>query len=66
MFPAELRERLELAEGRAVVLLPTARGVVLMTRPQLKEAVRMDLAGHDLVDALLADRRKEAEREDVG
>jgi bifunctional DNA-binding transcriptional regulator/antitoxin component of YhaV-PrlF toxin-antitoxin module len=60
VVPAELRERAGFCEGRAVVLIETPRGVVLVTRDRLKELVREDLAGLDLVGALLADRRRDA------
>lgn len=60
MIPVEVRERTGLAEGTALVLLETPTGLVLLTRPQLQELVRADLAGLDLVGELLAKRRAEA------
>jgi AbrB family looped-hinge helix DNA binding protein len=60
VIPAEVRERTGLAEGTALVLLETPTGLVLLTRPQLQELVRADLAGLDLVGELLAERRAEA------
>lgn len=60
VIPAEVRERTGLAEGTALVLLETPTGLVLLTRPQLQELVRADLAGLDLVGELLAKRRAEA------
>jgi hypothetical protein len=48
-----------------VVLLETARGIVLLTREQLKELVRSDLNGLDLVGELLSERRRDAAAEDV-
>ena len=65
VIPADLRERAGLAEGTALVLLETPRGLVLLTRPQLQELVRSDLAGPDLAGELLADRRAEAAAEDA-
>ena len=65
MIPADLRERAGLAEGTALVLLETPTGLVLLTRPQLRELVRADLAGLDLVGQLLAERRAEAAAEDA-
>jgi bifunctional DNA-binding transcriptional regulator/antitoxin component of YhaV-PrlF toxin-antitoxin module len=65
VIPANLRERAGLVEGRPVVLLETARGIVLLTREQLKELVRADLSGLDLVDELLSERRRDAAVEDV-
>ncbi len=65
VIPAELRERAGLDEGRALLLLEAADGVVLLTRDQLKRRVRADLAGPDLVAELLADRRAAATEEDA-
>jgi AbrB family looped-hinge helix DNA binding protein len=65
VIPAELRERMGLAEGTALTLLETATGLVLLTRAQLQELVRADLAGVDLVGELLAERRAEAAAEDA-
>jgi AbrB family looped-hinge helix DNA binding protein len=66
VLPAELRERLHLSAGDALVLLDTPRGVVLATRDQLKQLVREDLAGLDLVGDLLAERRSAAAADDAG
>jgi AbrB family looped-hinge helix DNA binding protein len=65
VIPAELRERAGLAEGVALTLLETPGGLVLLTRPQLQELVRADLAGLNLVDELLAERRAESAAEDA-
>lgn len=65
VVPAELRERAGLSEGAPIVLLETPSGVVLLTREQLKQRVRADLEGLDLVDELLAERRRAAEAEDA-
>lgn len=65
VIPAELRERMGLAEGTALTLLETPAGLVLLTRAQLQERVRADLAGVDLVGELLAERRAEAAAEDA-
>ena len=40
-------------------MLETPGGIVLATREQLKRLVREDLQGQDLVEELLADRRRE-------
>lgn len=66
VIPAGLRERAGLVEGRLVVLLDTQKGIVLVTREQLKELVRADLNGVDLVAELLNDRRRDAAAEDDG
>ena len=65
VVPAELRERLNLAPGTPLVLFETSAGVVLCTREQLKSLVRERLADRDLVAELIADRRREAEADDV-
>lgn len=65
VIPAPMRERAGLVEGRRLVLLDTPNGVVLLTREQLQDLVRRDLAGLDLVGELLAERRAEADAEDA-
>jgi AbrB family looped-hinge helix DNA binding protein len=65
VIPAGLREQAGLVEGRPVVLLDTPKGIVLLTREQLKELVRADLGGLDLVAELLSERRRDASAEDV-
>ena len=60
VIPAPLRERAGLAEGTPLVLMETPQGLVLLTRSQLQELVRAELAGLDLVGELLAERRTEA------
>ena len=65
VIPADLRERGGLAEGTPLVVIETAAGLVLLTREQLRDRVRADLAGLDLVGELLAERRAEAAAEDA-
>jgi AbrB family looped-hinge helix DNA binding protein len=65
VIPAELRERAGLSEGTALILLETPTGLVLLTRSQLQELVRADLAGLDLVAELLAERRAESAADDA-
>jgi AbrB family looped-hinge helix DNA binding protein len=65
VIPAELRERAGLAEGTVLILLETPTGLVLLTRPQLQDHVRADLAGLDLVAELLAERRTDAAADDA-
>jgi bifunctional DNA-binding transcriptional regulator/antitoxin component of YhaV-PrlF toxin-antitoxin module len=65
VIPVELRERAGLAEGRPIVLVDTPAGVLLLTREQLRDLVRADLSGHDLVASLLEDRRAAAGVEDA-
>lgn len=65
VVPAEVRERAGLAEGTTLVLLETPSGIVLMTQGQLRDRVREELAGLDLVGELLAERRSAAANEDA-
>jgi AbrB family looped-hinge helix DNA binding protein len=65
VVPAELRDRMKLEPGTPLVLMETPHGLVLATRTQLKELVRADLRGLDLVEELLADRRRQAAADDV-
>ena len=64
VVPSEVRDRAGLAEGTVLVLLESADGIVLLTRDQLRDRVRRELAGVDLVSELLAERRRAAEQED--
>lgn len=65
VVPVEVRDRAGLAEGTPLVLLETPGGIVLVTREQLRDRVRADLAGLDLVGELLAERRADAAAEDA-
>jgi len=65
VVPGAVRARQQLTEGTALVLLETPAGIVLLTREQLRDRVRDELAGLDLVDALLAERRAAAADEDA-
>ena len=64
VIPAEVRTRLGLDVGSRLCLVETSDGLVLMTRKQLLERVRRDLAGVSLVDSLVADRRRAATHEE--
>jgi AbrB family looped-hinge helix DNA binding protein len=64
VIPAELRARAGLDPGRPVVLVEAEDGIVLLTRDQLKDRVRGDLAGLDLVGDLLAERARAAAADD--
>lgn len=64
-MPSEVRERAGLSEGTPLVLLETPGGLVLMTREQLRDRVRAELDGLDLVSDLLADRRRASATEDA-
>jgi AbrB family looped-hinge helix DNA binding protein len=65
VIPAELRERAGLAEGTTLVLLESPHGLVLLTRAQLRERVRRELEGADLLEELLQERRQAAAAEDA-
>lgn len=65
VVPAELRQRSGLAPGTPLVFVESPRGILLVTRDQLRSLVRADLGGLDLVGDLLAERRREAAREDA-
>ncbi|MFT4287935.1 MAG: AbrB/MazE/SpoVT family DNA-binding domain-containing protein [Nocardioides sp.] len=65
VVPADIRERGGLVAGTPLVMVETPAGLILMTREQLKRRIRDQLAGHDLVADLLADRRAAAQDEDA-
>jgi AbrB family looped-hinge helix DNA binding protein len=65
VIPADLRERMGLEPGTQLVLVETRHGLVMATREQVKQLVRDELKGLDLVAELLADRRKAAAAEDA-
>lgn len=65
VVPAEMRDRLGLHAGRVLVFIESPTGVVLLTRDQLKDRVRSEMAGLNLVDELLEDRRRQAGNEDA-
>ena len=64
VVPAAVRERAGLVAGTPMVLVESPEGLVLVTREQLRDRVRGDLGGLDLLDELLADRRRSAAVED--
>lgn len=64
VVPAELRRRMHLESGVPLILMETEQGLVVLTRDQLKEMVRRDLEGLDLVADLLEERRLAAALED--
>lgn len=59
-----MQERTGWREGTQLVLLETDGGAVLLTRRQLRDRVREELAELDLVGELLADRRRASVVED--
>jgi AbrB family looped-hinge helix DNA binding protein len=61
VVPAELRRDVGWTEGRRLHFIQTDAGVVVMTRDQLKDFVRRDLQGLNLVEELLAERRADVD-----
>ncbi|MDM4763259.1 AbrB/MazE/SpoVT family DNA-binding domain-containing protein [Galbitalea sp. SE-J8] len=65
VVPAALRESQGWTQGTPLLFIETDRAVLVATRAQAKALIRSQLAGADLVDELLAERREAARREDV-
>lgn len=65
VVPAELRSRQQWEQGVPLLMIETEDGVILLTRQQAKTLVRRQLAGSDLVDSLLVERRASARAEDA-
>jgi bifunctional DNA-binding transcriptional regulator/antitoxin component of YhaV-PrlF toxin-antitoxin module len=57
VVPADVRERAGWEAGTPLVLIETDDSVVLLTRGQLRDRVRLELSGLDLVGELLRERR---------
>jgi AbrB family looped-hinge helix DNA binding protein len=66
VIPADVRDRAGLAPGTPLVLLEAPDGLVLLTREQLRDRVRDELSGLDLVGDLLDERRRASRVEDDG
>ena len=64
VIPADVRDRAGIEEGTVLSLIESTDGLLLLTRKQLLDLVRADLAGLDLVGELLAERRRAAREED--
>ncbi|PVZ03949.1 AbrB/MazE/SpoVT family DNA-binding domain-containing protein [Actinomycetospora cinnamomea] len=64
VVPREVRERHGLHAGSSLLLVETARGLVVATREQAKRLVREDLTGASLVEELISERRREAAEDD--
>ena len=65
VIPADLRERHHLATGTPLVLIETDRGLIVISRDQLKDVVQSDLDGEGMLEELLADRRRQAAADDT-
>ena len=66
VVPAPLRKRAGMAAGDPLVFVESEQGLLLLTRQQLRDRVRHDFRGLNLVEELLSERRLEAEREASG
>ncbi len=64
VIPADLRARVGLHEGQPIIFVETPGGLLMLTQTQLRDLVRSDLQGRDLVGQLLAERRATASAED--
>jgi len=64
VLPAGIRERRNWSEGTTLIAIEADRGVILTTRDELERIVREQLAGKDVVAALLSERRAASLRED--
>lgn len=65
VVPAELRTSAGLEEGTPLVMLETPSGIAVLTRDQALRRVRSELAGTDLVEDLLEERRSASRAEDA-
>ncbi|MCW2529890.1 MAG: AbrB/MazE/SpoVT family DNA-binding protein [Pseudonocardiales bacterium] len=65
VIPADIRERLALSAGTPLLILETTHGLVLSTRAQARDMLQSQLAGPDLVEELLRERRSLAAAEDA-
>ena len=65
VIPAAVRDRAGLPAGTVLCLFEAPGGLVLLKRDQLRDRVRAELAGLDLVSELLAERRVAADAEDA-
>ncbi|WP_147916561.1 AbrB/MazE/SpoVT family DNA-binding domain-containing protein [Ruania zhangjianzhongii] len=65
VVPAGLRTRQNWEQGTPLLFIETPHGVVLATRDQAKALLRAQLAGTNLVDELLTERREQAKRDDA-
>ena len=63
VLPAAIRERQGWVVGTELVAVEGPTGVALVDREQLKATLRTQLAGGDVVAELLADRRRDAQRD---
>ena len=60
VIPAEVRAAANLEPGTPLILVESSSGLLLLTRAQAKATIKTQLAGRDVVEELLAERRAEA------
>ncbi len=68
VMPIDVRERFGWSEGTTLIALEGAGaqdGLLILSQDAALAAIRAQLAGHDLVADLLAERRAAAECEDA-
>lgn len=68
VMPIEIRERFGWSEGTTLIALEGADdedGLLILSQEAALAAIRSQLAGHDVVSDLLAERRAAAAREDA-
>lgn len=65
VLPAGVRERNGLDVGTPLTVIETPNGIALLTRAQLRDRVRNELSGLDLVGELILERRQAAEGEGI-
>ncbi|WP_120006095.1 AbrB/MazE/SpoVT family DNA-binding domain-containing protein [Nesterenkonia muleiensis] len=65
VVPAEVRVRQRWETGTSLIFIDSDDGVVVMSREQARERIRQQLEGKDLVNELLADRRRDAQHENA-
>lgn len=65
VIPAEVRARHRWDQGTVLLMIETDGGAVLTTREQALALLRAQLAGTDLVDELIRERRAAALRDDA-
>lgn len=63
VIPADVRAAAGLETGTPLILLDSPIGMLLLTRSQARALIKQQLAGSDLVEELITERRAEAAAE---
>ncbi|MDE0170953.1 MAG: AbrB/MazE/SpoVT family DNA-binding domain-containing protein [bacterium] len=66
VVPAEVRTRHGFEKGTSLIFMETPLGLVLTSRETLLARIQSELEGSNLVEELVAERRREAVIEDAG